>query len=191
MLINCPNCSSHFKVVVQPVGSTQKSHPSSPITSKALRSVQAFMRQRGPGDYPFRDLVMAYHSDRLTGRGAEDSWPALNDNAFSRALTRNGAQRWRTAKERFYTIPEISEDQAAAKPAPTVRDKIAAQAYQSALTAHTGMTPTVVRPSAPLKPAGVGVVDQIVRERREAAERERLKELAELHGQSASELPPF
>jgi hypothetical protein len=177
MLQTCPHCHGSLQITVKGLGATEKSSPGSPITSRALRAVQAFMRERGPGDYLFRDLADLY-DDLRTGEDPNrtEPWPALNDNAFARALVRNGARRYRTAKERYYTIPEIAADQKPGPVATSVQDRLDQEAYQEMLVKHGGGTSTA-GPVDPLdalpfeveKPAEWVRPPLPTRERREAA----------------------
>lgn len=199
MLISCPHCTGSFSVTVKAVGAVQRSYPGSPLTSKVLRSVQSFMREQGPGDHSFRDLVRAYHASPT---GPSESWPALNDNAFARALTRNGAVKWRTAKERFYSIPEIAADQKPPPVATSVQDRIDAEAYQEALVTHgrgenrvvtvEQSVPAYIHPgeetytaaevaAAIPKESAIDRISRMARERREKEAEERARELHELH----------
>lgn len=199
MIINCPDCECQFQVTVKPVDHTGRKYVSdSPITPKALRSILQFMRTLGPGRQTSAKVRQAY--DELLKQNPD--WPSLTDRALFTCLRRNGAKKFRTATYRGWDIPIISDDQEPAKPAPSARAKIEASAYQDALTAHGGgglIAPRGAervidaRTTSQTKQSGNDLIARIARERREAAERERQAELADMHDMQIQppELPPF
>lgn len=136
MIINCPSCSSSFQVTVAAVDHTGKKYTAdSPITPAAMRAVFEFMHEMGPGRYASSILSEAY---RHGSTGVhQDDWPPLSDQALFLAMSRNGAERWRTASTRGWVIPETQRP----KPAPvarSVQEALDAEDYRRTVERHIG-----------------------------------------------------
>jgi hypothetical protein len=103
MIVNCPNCSERFQILVKPVEQRlagSSIHESSIVTPNVLRAVEEFVDGLGPGRRSNRDLHMNYTSQQI-----ERGWPKVSRIALGKALRRLGATPWRDATERGYDIP--------------------------------------------------------------------------------------
>jgi hypothetical protein len=103
MIVNCPNCSERFQILVKPVEQRlagSSIHESSVVTPNVLRAVEEFVDGLGPGRRSNRDLHMNYTSQQI-----ERGWPKVSRIALGKALRRLGATPWRDATERGYDIP--------------------------------------------------------------------------------------
>jgi len=126
--LTCPNCQHELEVEVKGV---EKAPDASPIDARVLRSVHDFMKAN-PGRQTFSHLYSEWVETR-----AQYGGPKLTHRAFSMALTRNGAKRWRSSRDRGFTIEPPEElPPLTAKVAPTVQEKVDRQAYSQALADH-------------------------------------------------------
>lgn len=126
-VMKCPHCEGKFEI--KPIDAPKSLPDSTPLIPKTIRALLNFMREVGPGRYTVAELYDRYDEDA--------SRPELTKQAFVTGLAMNGATKWRSAVSRGYTIPVIPDEQAPAKPAPTVQAKINADAYMDAKIKHS------------------------------------------------------
>lgn len=105
MRISCPECEHELVITVKSTMPTS-SDPASPLSARALRAVLEFMKTREPGRHPAGGLYQAFQN----WDGLDPAVRGLTQNAFGRALKRNGAAPYRTSTERGYGIPVIPDD---------------------------------------------------------------------------------
>lgn len=124
-IIPCPHCKNSIQITaVNPAPGSDVS-----LGSREMKAVLEFMRNHRPGRHNSTDLFTAYENWR---EGM--SWPGITQAAFGRALRANGATPWRTGQGRGWDLPEIKEDQKAARPARSVREEEAQRSYRDTVT---------------------------------------------------------
>ncbi len=144
MTFTCPSCDTKFKIVAVDHNGREVSR-NSIISPVDLKAVYDFMVEIGPVKEGTTELYHAYNI-----RQGDRGWPALTREAFSRCLTRNGAEKWRNSQKRGYAIPDVGKLKRGSV-APTVADRLERESMQDAI-AHSGDQSRRDEPEPPRPP---------------------------------------
>lgn len=137
MSLTCPNCASVLEVkVVAKTPRPRKASDVAVLTDTILLDVFSYMKVRGEQE----GTSAALYIDYLT-------WTKLRKpptkTAFTQALSRNGATRWRNAQARGWTIGKIDENAKPATMTPEQRERFEAAHQRVGVAEHIGGTPAI------------------------------------------------